>query len=761
MKPFAFAAFLLGLTSFSLAQLPPDSEYVTVDKAGHLSQGGKPIRLWGAIGNLPPDQKTIKGDPYYVAKETVRRLKKVGFNMVRDWGIQSDDKAKKGDLSPTDHHDFFIAECGRQGVKIWIPSIMGSGLYEDEIPAAAALGDPTTAPEWSSAVQQMVKLDWWTNNRKAVSLLTPAVVWDARLEAQAIAKARQKANHANLHNGLRLADNPTCAVWELTNEQWWMTNMTNGAWMGLAPYFRKELIAKWNAYLTTKYKDQAGLTKAWGFLFPGEDLAGGSVLLAPMANPTKAVELNDTNPAALAAFKGIASPIGRDQVTATRTQDVLEFFLDLLISHKKRCEAALKTWGKSCRLSPTLFDTGIGQSIQAQYMQMQGDAVSHASYMEGLQLGRISPEHKRYPFYSRLDEYPHLSNDTPWLEHNRPVGKPFLCYETQFGSPSKYRAEWPILIAALGSAQDWDGANYHFWSFGQYDLTKAEPYGGQGLAWPGDGAYQYDYTSDEVEQATMHAAGAIFRNRLVAAAPKPTLFSFGKSALYDPKSMDYGGEYGQTGLLDMMTTAYANGMRLNIDPKQTEFMKTEGPVVRFAGYEKPCPVRPSSQLEYDWQRAFVKMDSPGVACYTGFLSQYGSEVVKFKNGVKISNIQHNEPKGSAYPALPERYTSFTLASEDGLPLPACKRAVIALVSSSFNTGLKIKRKPDGTYDTNAGTTPILVTRVGAKIVARALAGMQYRMIDFNEKVLAEGVVNPKGVLTVPSNKPVWLVELTR
>lgn len=91
----------------------------------------------------------------------------------------------------------------------------------------------------------------------------------------------------------------------------------------------------------------------------------------------------------------------------------------------------------------------------------------------------------------------------------------------------------------------------------------------------------------------------------------------------------------------------------------------------------------------------------------------------------------------------------------------CKQAVLVLVSSSFNTGLKIARKPDGSFDTDPGKEPVLVTRVGATITAKQLAGMHYRMIDFNEKVLAEGVVPASGELKVPADKPVWVTELTR
>ena len=70
------------------------------------SAGRGAARLLVALVLLGPRQPVVvaaaesglHGDPYYVAGETIRRLKVVGFNMVRDWGIQSDDTATKGDL---------------------------------------------------------------------------------------------------------------------------------------------------------------------------------------------------------------------------------------------------------------------------------------------------------------------------------------------------------------------------------------------------------------------------------------------------------------------------------------------------------------------------------------------------------------------------------------------------------------------------------------------------------------------------------------
>ena len=756
------AAGSAGRVIAQRAPLPPDSAYVTADKQGHLVCGGQRIRFWGAIGNLPPAQKTIKNDPYYVQRETIRRMKKVGFNMARDWNIQCD-AAKKGDLSPTDAHDFFLAECGRQGVYIWAPSLLGGSITIDEVDKSAKIvSDPASEAQWSAATRVLCKVEWWSHDKKALSLLVNAVVWDSRLEALTLAKAREKAFHVNLHNGLRLADDPTIAVWELTNEQWWMSSMMNGNWLNLPPYFRKTLIARWNEYLKKKYGTDAALTQTWGFLFPGENLAKKTILFAPMANARRAADLNDANPTAAAVFKSIASPIGREQCVAARSSDVIAFLLDLLVSHKKRCAAQLKTWGKSCRLSPTVFDTGIGESIQAQYLLMQGDAVAHDSYMEGIQTEKFPRTHKRWPFYSGLDNPPQLSNDVPWLEHNRPVDKPFFVYETQFGGPTKYRAEWPLRIAAAGAIQDWDAVCWHYWSFDGYDLTKENPYTGGGIAFPGDGAYQYHYTFDEVEQAAMRAASAILRCSLAAPAPKPTVFSWGLPALLDPRSMDYAGGYdGGKGLMDMMATAYTSGERIVIDPAQKEFLKTNGPVTRWNGFEKSNPLKASPDVEFDYQRGHLIFDAPGIASYTGFLGQYGAAAVTFRNGVELRDVTHNDPPGMPFPSSAERYTSFTLASEDGRPLSECRQAVIALVSAAFNTGTKVETQADGSLKWNWGAAPILVTRVGAAIHAKQIAGMRYRMIDFNERALTEGTVGADGILRIPADKPVWITELTR
>jgi hypothetical protein len=330
------------------------------------------------------------------------------------------------------------------------------------------------------------------------------------------------------------------------------------------------------------------------------------------------------------------------------------------------------------------------------------------------------------------------------------------------GGPNKYRAEWPMLMAATGIIQDWDAICYHYWGFNEYKLANDRPYANGRISKPGEGAYQYHYTFDAVELANMRVAGDIMRLSLCPTAPSPTIFSYGLPALRDPKMMDYAGDYGgQMALGDMQNTAFTYGMRLMIDPNQKEFVKTTGKVARLNGFNRVIPMRPTPNVEFDYNRGHLIFDAPTVASYTGFFSQYGSEVLRFNNGVEVRQITHVDPPEMPFPGNPEKYTSFSLVSEDGQPLDQCKQALLVLVSANFNTGTKATALPDGKVEWNWGTAPILTTRVSATVSARQIAGMRYKMIDFEENVLDEGTVSADGQLLVPADKPIWMTFLTR
>ena len=81
------------------------------------------------------------------------------------------------------------------------------------------------------------------------------------------------------------------------------------------------------------------------------------------------------------------------------------------------------------------------------------------------------------------------------------------------------------------------------------------------------------------------------------------------------------------------------------------------------------------------------------------------------------------------------------------------------MSTSFNTGFTFADKEKG-VKMAAGTLPVLVARVGAMVESPALAGMKYTLRDWHMQKIGEGTVEG-GVLKIPNDKPIFIVELDR
>jgi len=399
------------------------------------------------------------------------------------------------------------------------------------------------------------------------------------------------------------------------------------------------------------------------------------------------------------------------------------------------------------------YDTGIGESIQSQFLHQHADAVSHCAYMEGFSPD-ADPTDPNHPFYTVLDQYPRISNDVPWLEHNRTPGKPFLCYETQMGNPAKYRAEFPLRLAALGAIQDWDAAVYHYWTIGRYDFSDPDSLNGA-LSYPGNAAFQYDYTFDELAFAIRRIAGEIFKHGHASPATDPTTFTFGRRSLYDPASMDYGGSYGREMLQNMLYTTYRHGVRLVIDPTVEED-SIDGPMVRAASYLVPSVVKPTDEITFNTTRRELTIDTPGAAAYVGFFASHGSDTLTFSHGVTLRDLTFRNPDTSPYPVTEdEQYFAFGLVSTDGKPLAEAASATMTMVSTSVNSGLDLSGdKPD------YGSTPVLTTRVGAVLQADALDGMRYVVRDFRMQPIASGVV-AHGRLEVSAAWPLFCIDFER
>ncbi len=772
--------------------LPHDSAYVRVVD-GQLHVDGQRVRYWGTNGHTFAQANVKRGDtPAEVRRKVTRmrqsnrmildRLEMLGFNSVRIWVGFSRDSGpyRKGDGSKADSIDFFLNEASKRGFRVWYAGF--NSLHRVSPEDVGVIDDPATAEAWAQAVRSQCEYnDDGTLKRGWDIRNNVARIWDPRLEAFGLAGMINSANHINQYNGLRWADDPVFGVWELSNEEWWMRKMVGGRWQKLPDFFRNQLLGLWHDYLRDKYETDEKLRNAWGGLLDGESLADGTVLLAPMARPTGAdVSMNDQNPLAAEALRALDQKYGREDFAPARGADVLEFFMGLQLAHKQRSEAAIKPLGKSTRLSPMIYDTGIGYEIQSQYLHQNADAVVHDAYVNGFgpsfesQIGkvdhafndfeasRLTLEAERIAandgtWVNWLRKPPGIAQGVPWLEHNRVEGMPYFCYETNIMQPAKYRADFPLRLLALASIQDWDWACWHYFGDGSLNRLAEKPrhFQDQKMDVTTGGHPQgYHFTYDEVMSSMIRAAGFLFRDFAFDPAPNPTKFIYGRKSLYDPASMDYGHSYGRTGL-DMLQTVYQHGVRIEIDPTR-EGDEVIGPVVSFDDRHTHNPYTPTEQIVFDWKQGFLTMDSPAGVVFTGLLDRVSGSY-RFENGVALSDVELHTPEGTLDPIAPgDTYIAFALYSTDGKPLAECESASLSLVSTSYNTEMKLK---DNGLAAQAGRAPVLVTRVTGTVVAPAIEGMSYTAYDWGMNPIGRGKVR-NGTLNIP-HSPVFVIKLSR
>lgn len=743
------AAVSVGPCNAADSTLPPDMAYVTVNKEGHLAINGERVRFYGVAGGFPARESWAGDELHRANRETVARLKRLGFNMVRYWrGFgQGESTYVKGDGSKADLIDHFLYECKRQGVRVWNAGMGGSvgkAMPED----VDVIHDPSTAAAWRAAVGER----GFPLGRHAL-----ATVWDERLASLRIDRLKRSADHVNQYTGLRWGDDPVFAIWELVNEDWWFFNIMRGRHLRLPEFFRETLYARWNAYLRDRYADDAGLRAAWGGnLLSFESLEDGTVALLPLA-----YELSgDAQAKSLGVDVGDTVDIGfsMGDFNKRRMADVTRFLLALWIDHKRAEAAAVKSWGKSLSKSPLVWDTGIGWSLQTQFMHQHADAVAHATYMNGTH--HPDPTHKRYPWYSALEELPLLAWDKPWLEQNRTPGKPFLVYENNIMQPAKYRGEHPVRMVHLGAIQDWDVIITHYWGF-PVDPSRPDPFSRPMDYTLGGHPQGYHFQYDAVLQSAMTVMAEVFKLGHIAPAPDPTVFVFGRRSLYDPTDGGYGDVANR-----LVATTYRYGSRIVMDPERDDDAIL-GPSRRRAVYE-PSPVSATDQMRYDYQRGALVLDSPGAAVFTGFFAEQESPV-EFASGIAIENVRMHNDAEIAYPVTDaEKYLTFAVASRDGKPLAETRDAVLTAMSTSFNDGFQldsahISREwflPDEAFPNGGGGLPVRYARPEVTLLTGPLRGMSYRILDFHLQTIQTGRLD-SDKFVIPADMPLFLIELTR
>jgi hypothetical protein len=155
--------------------------------------------------------------------------------------------------------------------------------------------------------------------------------------------------------------------------------------------------------------------------------------------------------------------------------------------------------------------------------------------------------------------------------------------------------------------------------------------------------------------------------------------------------------------------------------------------------------------------------------FTGFFGRLrGSpDGMRFaRAGATLRDVVVRNPPGMPYPvSRDERYVTFALTSADARPLKRCGRAILSLVSTSFNTGFRLGldkplREFHGAGAAERGRLPVLVARVGATVRCAAIDGMAYTLYDWEMRPIGRGTVR-NGELRIAPDQPIFFVELVR
>ncbi len=767
---FSVAVLMAVIVSTPLFALSSE-DYVTI-KDGHLWKDGQRQRYWAA--NI-----LFVGDKYHAEQYStnyesidagVERFEKSGYNAVRYWfrgwgkNVSNYENYEKGDKSEIDYSDYFIYRLKEKGFVIW------SAGFNDHVLSrtvtaedAAIVDDPATMDEWIKCVSA----------EKVAVNKNMMLAWDTRLEKLYVEHIRKFLTHYNKYTQMYAYEDPVFGAWELTNEEWWISSMLAGNWKACPEYFREQLLKQWNSWLKNKYGTTDKLKASWTYLLEDESLENENILFAPMAINSVDVQIATLGAGNLQQLTKVQ--LSKDNLPKMRGSDVIEFVTEMFVSYKKRVEAQLRAIGKDglgCQIVPVIWDTGMRNDLPTAYAFAQSDTTCSGCYIKAMSAEKQNPT---FPWLSGLRESPRFYWDSPWLEHNRVEGKPFFVYEAGHFNPSKYRAEWPYRLAALASIQDWDWVSiYQCDGFRRIDAYE-KPY--QRLMQYENDVHSWSgtyYIFDEVFQAALKSAGEMFRYGTLKPAPKPTVITFGKGAVYNLESQNY--RWRPDGLNLWLTeilgpTTYRYGLRLNFDMNQELPVTIAGPYVLNRAFQ--CYIiKPTDEISYDWHSGYMQFDSALAKSVVGFLPQQW----EFSTDVKFSNIQINNPEGQSYVIPGERYAALSLVAQDGMPIAKSSSLSLTAVSTSFNEGFKVndelmpqmsqKTSFDGLHwgeklsklFVQTGKN-VLVSRVGAVVDCEALNGKYYREYDFDLNIIGHGKCQT-GQYILSSEKPIFFVEFS-
>ncbi len=428
--------------------------FVTV-RDGHLAfeEGGR-ARFWGinllnGAGHPPKEDGT----------ELARQLAASGINLVRLHHFdaprgsvvnpdRTSDPATLFDAEELDRFDWFVSELKRNGVYVLLEVATNRAFSEvdgvSNADASVANGHklvPFFAADWRDAFLR------WTR------------AWLGR---------------TNPYTQLRYADDPVIAMVELVNENSVAMNWFTGGLESFSAPHRATLDARWNAFLATRYPDEAAVRSAWtGSVNPG--------LL-----PHEKWGAIQRHPVAAGFF---------DDYPLRRKEDLYDFYAGVDQTFLTDEARLVRELGYRVPIVPGVtYQSPMLARIQSQFdvidIHLEWDGVGGEDTLRGASLVE-SPRAISY-----LDRFTQAQ-----------AGKPFIISETNGAFPNETTSELPFVYATMASVQDWDALIWLNYTNGPYRTGSTAVAG------------MYELRNAITKWAQFGVASALFRSGAVPAAP--------------------------------------------------------------------------------------------------------------------------------------------------------------------------------------------------------------------------------------------------
>jgi len=646
--------------------------FLTVEGDELRFHDGTPARFWGvnisAAANFPDHE---------VAERVAARLAKLGFNLVRlhhmdsayePRGIWDRNFKDTRHVSPEqlDRLDYLIAQLKSRGIYVDLNLHVGRPFTEGDGVVEASL-----IPRLSKFV----------------------TLFDRRLVELQKEYARQVLTHHNPYTGRQYRDEPGVALLELTNENSLFAGWLTGAldrqgessgrpqdpWRGpIPPFYRAELDDLWNRWLLGRYGNRLALQVLWApggreerGLEPGEDPARGTVRRIPWTE--------------------------RRRYSAARVADLARFYANLEISYFREMLDYLHA---EIGVRVPIAGTNNYYGLPSIYAQSTADIMDTHGYWDHPTFPNRPWDRDDFritngsllPSPALMRQTAFNSSPLPRWTLSAVCGKPLTVSEWNQPFPNSYEYEMPLLVAAYGAFQGWDGLFVYTYRHDRENWDR------QGIAgW-------FDVDANPVKLALLPVGSLMFlrgdispaRQRLTIVHPEVEVFEQFRAAGATPT---YGGR-------DLpMTLALRHRICQTFTAGKPEIAREEGMATPGR-----LLISDTGQLVWDGEVGVVRINTERTQGAVGFLS---------RGEVALQDVRiRSETDGV-----------IVVTSLDGEPLEDSRTMLLVAVARQMNTGQRWRE--DGKGLLAWGTGPVLLEPVAATVAMRSARGL--RLFALNAK----------------------------